>query len=197
VLELIITGGQTGADQAAWRAARACGLCTSGMMPKGYRTLDGDHPEFAGLYGATEHETSRDWAPRTEDNIVGSYATLIFNRGQSDSAGTQLARRLCLEHKKPHMVVDPENPPPELYVAGRIAHSGHRILNVAGNRVPDPDTWVEAYLTTVFALLVLQADALAKPPWPGVEAVLCEMSRLAGPAAAAAALRGDYKARPR
>jgi hypothetical protein len=194
VLELIITGGQTGADQAAWRAARACGISTGGMMPRGFKTSAGDRSDFLGLYGAEEHP-SPDYPPRTAENVKRADATLIFNRGDQDSRGTELARGLCLEHKKPHMVVDPDNPPPPLYVAGRIAHSGHRILNVAGNRAPDPDTWVEAYLTTIFALLVLQADALAEPPWPGVEAVLCEMSRLAGPAAAAAALRGDHRGR--
>jgi hypothetical protein len=30
MLEKIISGGQTGADQAAWRAAVACGIVTGG-----------------------------------------------------------------------------------------------------------------------------------------------------------------------
>jgi hypothetical protein len=174
------------------------------MMPPNFGTLSGPRPDFADLYGA---EAIRECGKRLSDvegmklrtflNVETADATLIFNRGETDSPGTALARRLCLEHKKPHMVVDPDSPAPELYVAGRIANAGYRVINCAGNRAPDPDTWVEAYLTTIFALLVLQVDALAEPPWPGVEAVLCEMSRLAGPAAAAAALRGDHKARPR
>jgi hypothetical protein len=196
VLELIITGGQTGADQAAWRAARACGISTGGMMPRGFKTVTGDRPEFLNLYGAEEHP-SPDYPPRTAENVKRADATLIFNRGDQDSRGTELARGLCLEHKKPHMVVDPNNPPPPLYVAGRLANSGYRTLNVAGNRAPDPDDVVERYLIQVFAVLVLRGYAIAEPPWPGVEMMLCEMSMVAGPAAAAAALRGDYKARPR
>lgn len=55
---LIITGGQTGADQAAWRAAKACGLPTGGYMPKGYLTEDGPRPEFATEFGAVAMTTS-------------------------------------------------------------------------------------------------------------------------------------------
>jgi hypothetical protein len=195
VLELVISGGQAGADQAAWRAARACGLKTAGMMPAGFRTLTGDRPEFADLYGATEHR-ARQWEPRTEDNVVAADATLCFNRG-SRSPGTRLAQRVASDRRKPFLIIDPEKAPPPLYVAGQIAQAGYQTVNCCGNREPEPDHWVESYLVQVFAMLVLNGLAVADPPWPGVEAVLCEMSVVAGPAAATAALRGDYKARPR
>jgi hypothetical protein len=32
----IISGGQSGADQAAWRAAKAFGIATGGWMPRGF-----------------------------------------------------------------------------------------------------------------------------------------------------------------
>ncbi len=35
MIERILTGGQTGADQAALRAARAAGIATGGWAPKG------------------------------------------------------------------------------------------------------------------------------------------------------------------
>jgi hypothetical protein len=35
MLEKIISGGQTGADQAAWRVAKAYGVTTGGWMPNG------------------------------------------------------------------------------------------------------------------------------------------------------------------
>lgn len=50
----IWSGGQTGVDQAAWRAARAVGWPTAGFMPRGFRTEEGPRPEFADLYGAKE-----------------------------------------------------------------------------------------------------------------------------------------------
>jgi Circularly permutated YpsA SLOG family len=38
VLDRVVSGGQTGADQAGWRAARAVGLATGGWMPYGFLT---------------------------------------------------------------------------------------------------------------------------------------------------------------
>jgi hypothetical protein len=52
MLDKTISGGQTGADQAAWRAAKAHAIATGGWMPKGFLTEDGPRPEFAELYGA-------------------------------------------------------------------------------------------------------------------------------------------------
>jgi hypothetical protein len=49
MLDRIISGGQTGADQAGWRAARACGVPTGGFMPLGFLTEGGPRPEFAAL----------------------------------------------------------------------------------------------------------------------------------------------------
>src|SRR3954453_21838055 len=52
MLERVISGGQTGADLAGWRAARAAGIATGGWMPRGFWTEAGERPEFAELYGA-------------------------------------------------------------------------------------------------------------------------------------------------
>lgn len=41
MIERVISGGQTGADQAALRAARACGIPTGGWAPRGWLTEDG------------------------------------------------------------------------------------------------------------------------------------------------------------
>src|SRR3954467_11618801 len=79
MLELVTTGGQTGADQAGWRAAKLLGLATGGWMPMGFRTEgrlddegmpgpDESHPEFAELYGARAHE-SLEYRVRTRANV--------------------------------------------------------------------------------------------------------------------------------
>jgi hypothetical protein len=47
----IISGGQTGVDRGALKAAKAAGLETGGWMPRGWLSEDGPHPEFAELYG--------------------------------------------------------------------------------------------------------------------------------------------------
>jgi hypothetical protein len=52
----VISGGQTGADQGGLRAARACGIPTSGWAPKGWMTEAGPAPWLAdwGLAGDLE-----------------------------------------------------------------------------------------------------------------------------------------------
>jgi hypothetical protein len=45
MLAKIISGGQTGTDQAAWRAAKTYGITTGGRMPERFITEDGPRPE--------------------------------------------------------------------------------------------------------------------------------------------------------
>jgi Circularly permutated YpsA SLOG family len=54
MLEWIVSGGQTGADQGGERAARVCGSATGGRRPRGFLTEDRPRPDGADLYGARE-----------------------------------------------------------------------------------------------------------------------------------------------
>ena len=47
MVTMVISGGQTGADQAGWRAAEACGIPTGGWMPRGFLTEEGTERWFA------------------------------------------------------------------------------------------------------------------------------------------------------
>lgn len=47
----IISGGQTGADQAGLAAAKELGLETGGWLPKGCITDEGRRPDLLALYG--------------------------------------------------------------------------------------------------------------------------------------------------
>jgi hypothetical protein len=51
VLDRVVSGGQTGADQAGWRAARASGIATGGWMPEGFLTEAEPQLDFAGCSG--------------------------------------------------------------------------------------------------------------------------------------------------
>ena len=93
MLERVISGGQTGADRGALAAAKAAGIPTGGWMPAGFRALDGEHPEFAELYGVREHADPR-YPPRTALNVKESDATLCFATDW-DSPGEVLTRRMC------------------------------------------------------------------------------------------------------
>lgn len=50
-IDNVISGGQTGVDQAALRAARASGIVTGGFAPKGWATEDGPAPWLGSEYG--------------------------------------------------------------------------------------------------------------------------------------------------
>lgn len=157
----VISGGQTGADQAGWRAAKAAGLEVGGWMTKGFRTEDGPCPEFAELYGAKEHE-SAEYPPRTRANIQEADATFIF-AVNSESPGTQLAVKTAekLGKKESCLTIEvnlgwPINPIRPKACAEWLIHKKVNILNIAGNREsssPGIGAWVEEYLTEVFRLL--------------------------------------------
>lgn len=175
----IISGGQTGVDVAALRAARAMGLQTGGWMPHGWRTLDGRHPEYAHLYGLQEHRESS-YPPRTSANVAAAGATLRL-AVDFDSAGERCTREKIARHRKPHMDVPfsygdaVDNGTPASVVAAerhrrtlatshpyddevaRVARwlsaGGWPVLNVAGNSertAPGIERYAQAFLEDVF-----------------------------------------------
>src|SRR5262249_61482425 len=90
----VISGGQTGVDQAALRAAKVCGIPTGGWAPKGWRTEDGPAPWLADL-GLQEH-ASADYPDRTRANVGDAGLTLIVVTRESDLAGgTALTLRVA------------------------------------------------------------------------------------------------------
>ncbi|HJT77421.1 MAG TPA: putative molybdenum carrier protein, partial [Gemmataceae bacterium] len=52
MLERVISGGQTGADQAGLAAAKACGIPTGGWMPKGFLTVAAPTRAWRGSMGS-------------------------------------------------------------------------------------------------------------------------------------------------
>ena len=99
LLGAVHSGGQTGVDVAALRAASALGFATGGVMPKDFRTHNGPRPEYAALYGCTEH-ASPEWAPRTRANVDASDATLRLAE-RMDSPGERCTANACKAAGKP------------------------------------------------------------------------------------------------
>jgi Circularly permutated YpsA SLOG family len=77
-LEKIVSGGQTGADQAALDVACERGLQIGGWVPKGRLAEDGPIPE---RYSGLVETQSSDPAVRTSLNVRDSDATLIVSHG--------------------------------------------------------------------------------------------------------------------
>jgi hypothetical protein len=154
----VVSGGQSGADQAGWRAARHFGISTTGWMPKGFLTEDGPRPEFAGLYGAREHESS-EYPPRTRANVLEADVVLWF--GDPFTPGGRCTRRAIRQQfRRPLVIVNPSDPDDDLSPAEIAAWledpSLGKTLMVAGNReskAPGIGAWVESYLCEVFRLL--------------------------------------------
>jgi hypothetical protein len=131
----IISGGQTGADQAGLFAAKELGLRTGGWAPKGFWTDDGHTPELLQSFGLVEcHEFGYD--KRTHLNVKTSDATLIFGNG--NSPGSFLTRKLCIQENKTMYYVPWKTGDhvPAIYGfrALILTKPSIKTLNVAGNR---------------------------------------------------------------
>lgn len=150
----IISGGQTGADQAGLRAAKRFGLETGGWMPKGWLTEDGPRPEFESLYGMRKHE-SASYRDRTIANIRTAETTLLF--GDPRTPGGKLAMSILADVRLPYTVIgSPGYASPETIARCVIERNNFKTINIAGNReskAPGIGAWVEAYLCDIFLAL--------------------------------------------
>lgn len=140
----IISGAQTGVDQAGLRVAARLGINTGGWMPRGFRTEEGSAEELARTFGLREHP-SHAYPPRTELNVAESDATVIM--GFPASPGGLLTQRFCDKMRRPRLLTTFGDDPAEL----RDWLKAHRIwiLNVAGNREsthPGIGAWAEGFL---------------------------------------------------
>lgn len=149
MLERVVSGGQTGADQGGWRAARTAGIPTGSWMPRGFLTEAGPRSGFAGQHGAREMTTA-DYPPRTHANARDSDATIWF--GDPGTPGGKTTLRACADLGRPvYLVIDGLTRPSD--VAAWIETEEVRVLNVAGNREssgPGIGAKVDAFLIAAF-----------------------------------------------
>jgi hypothetical protein len=126
-LTKIISGGQTGADQAGLAAAKLLGLETGGTAPFGYRTDEGPARKLLrDTYGLKE-SLSREYAPRTIINVRDADGTVVF--GNLDSPGSKLTIAQCIKQNKPVC-----SNPTALELVNWVKEYDIHVLNVAGNR---------------------------------------------------------------
>ncbi len=128
-LSKVVSGGQTGVDQAALRVAIDLGLSHGGWCPKGRKCETGAIPADYQLQELDSHR----YSDRTERNVVDSDATLILYRGAL-TGGTLLTHRLAKRHNKLHLLVDLLSDVPAASVSDWIAGNAVQVLNVAGPR---------------------------------------------------------------
>ncbi|MEE8459276.1 MAG: putative molybdenum carrier protein [Phycisphaerales bacterium] len=132
MLEQIISGGQTGVDQAALDVALELGIPCGGWCPRDRWSEAGPIDEH---YPLTE-SPSADPTERTERNVRDADGTLIIARGgvENLTGGTALTRKLATEQGQPMLAVDPTDPGAAEAVTRWILQHEIRSLNVAGPR---------------------------------------------------------------
>ena len=101
MIKKIISGGQTGADQAALDVAIELDIPHGGWIPKGRLTENGPLPD---QYQLREMPTDS-YPKRTEQNVIDSDGTLIVSHGKLDG-GSTLARKLAKKHGRPCLHVN-------------------------------------------------------------------------------------------
>ena len=137
-LAKVISGGQTGADQAALRAAEACGLAIGGWCPPGRDSEAGPIPARFPLR-ETPVERSPD-APqvprsqRTEWNVRDADGVLILaaRRDAVDDLGSAWAAECVRRYGRPLLVCDPGDPHAALCIVEWLRAAQIATLSVGG-----------------------------------------------------------------
>lgn len=156
MLAKVITGGQTGVDQAALRAAKTCGIPTGGYAPKGWLTEAGAAPWLAD-FGLVEHPAA-DYPPRTRANVQQAKGLVWF--GNPHSSDGRLTLSLCQEANIDTFVVISESKPADVadWIYGHLleGETDPVSLMVAGNhesKSPGIGATTEAFLCETFVTL--------------------------------------------
>jgi len=137
-IKRIVSGGQTGVDQAALRAAQTCGLECGGWCPPGRLCESGPIPDVFPLV-----ETPVECSPqapdiprsqRTEWNVRDSDATLVLRPKICDKQdpGTNWAIRCASHYGRPLLICDPADPPAPAIITQWLREREVRTLNIAG-----------------------------------------------------------------
>ena len=132
MIEKIISGGQTGADQGALDAAIALGVEHGGWIPKGRKTEVGPLP---GKYHLKEMSSSS-YPKRTEKNVMDSQGTLIVTNGRL-TGGSSLTKKYAAQHGLPWLHLNLEKVAIHEAIDTLrkwVKENGIEVLNVAGSR---------------------------------------------------------------
>jgi hypothetical protein len=98
----IISGGQTGADRAAFDFALEHGIEISGFVPKNRIAEDG---EISAKYPNLLETRAKNPVRRTEMNVKYSDATLILSHGEL-TGGSKKTLQLAEKYLKPFLHID-------------------------------------------------------------------------------------------
>ena len=153
-IKTIISGGQTGADRAAFDFALENGIGIGGFVPKGRRAEDG---KISASYPNLIEMAKRNYAERTELNVKNSDATLIVSHNKL-TGGSLLTKKFAEKHQKPFLHIDFLDASLEESAAktGKwLASINCKRLNIAGSRAStDPAIYekTKRFLAELFSV---------------------------------------------
>jgi len=126
----IISGGQTGADQAGLMIAKDLGIETGGLAPKDWKTSYGSQKELLESFGLKESEEG--YKGRTWENVRDSNATIRL-AVDFDSPGEKCTMNAINYFKKPWIDIDLLKPKSIQEVIEFLILVKPSTLNIAGN----------------------------------------------------------------
>jgi hypothetical protein len=156
-LRKIISGGQTGADQAGLKAAEMLNIETGGWAPLNWMTEDGPNPNLLKKYKLIQCPVPG-FQLRTIANVRDSDATIRF-AVDFTSTGERLTKKATIDLNKPCFDVDLNHTPHPYEVAIWIKENNIEVLNIAGNR-QSKSKEVDIYKSTLSFLHQVFANLL-------------------------------------
>jgi hypothetical protein len=169
-IKKIISGGQTGADQAALDAAIEMGVPHGGWVPLGRMTENG---RLSPRYNMQEIDAIN-YDLRTEKNVTDSDGTLLFSSGTL-KGGSLLTKKLARKYLKPCLHIDIEKTGKTEAVEIIKSWLDVRkieVLNVAGPRASESPAIYDAVTGIMKSVLYLSAEKGAgRYPASVIEAV--------------------------
>jgi putative molybdenum carrier protein len=153
MIEKIISGGQTGADQGALDAAIKLGIPHGGWIPKDRITENGPLPD---RYDLIEMPTAS-YPERTKKNIRESDGTLILSHGRL-TGGSEYTRKSALKYGKPMLHIDLYSVAPfdaAVLINDWIVDYDIKTMNVAGPRASKDSKIYQSTLDIIESVLFL------------------------------------------
>lgn len=159
-LKRVISGGQTGSDQAGLQAAKDCQIETGGWAPNKWQTYIGPRKDFLKSFNLKEHSSG--YKDRTWANVRDSDGTIRLASNFS-SSGERCTLNAINKFKKPYLDIELIDTP------FRVNHTDSIIkfiidnqietLNIAGNSDKYPNNGFGFHYHAAYTILL---DAFLK-----------------------------------
>ena len=162
MLEIIVSGGQTGADQGGLDAAIKYGIAHGGWIPQGRKTENGILPPYYQL----KEMPSDKYHERTKQNVIDSHGTVIFYHDEL-TGGSKYTEEMALSLKKPFLSLNLSRMPAFQsinQITSWILKKHIAILNVAGSRASkDPKIYSAVKFIISCVILLSAVNKITKP----------------------------------